>query len=83
MNSQNSTLQHQAIFLSPSELQTRWGIGRSMTYETIARPGFPAPLRFGKSLRFRLADVQAWEVGMTAVGPQIPARRPSGRKAVA
>lgn len=54
-----------------------------MTYETIARPAFPAPLRFGKTLRFRLADVQAWEAGMTTVGPQIPPRRTSGRKAVA
>lgn len=83
MNSQNSTLQHEPIFLSPFELQTRWGIGRTMTYETIARPTFPAPLRFGKSLRFRLAEVQAWEAGTAAVGPQIPPRRTSGRKAVA
>lgn len=55
-----------------------------MTYETIAGATFPAPLRFGTALRFRLSDVQAWETSMTvAAAPQLPARRAPGRKAVA
>ena len=83
MKPQSDTLQHEATYLSPADLQIRWAIGRTMTYETIARATFPAPLRFGKALRFRLADVQVWETGMTAAAPQIPARRSPGRKAVA
>lgn len=84
MKPQSDTLQHEATYLSPADLQTRWAIGRTMTYETIAGATFPAPLRFGTALRFRLSDVLAWETSMTvAAAPQLPARRAPGRKAVA
>ena len=80
MNIPSATLESIPTFLSPADLQARWAIGRTMTYETLVRTDFPRPLHFGKAKRFLLSDVMAWERAQTKA-PQLPAKARRGPKA--
>jgi predicted DNA-binding transcriptional regulator AlpA len=56
-----------AAFLSPSDLEKRWRVSKSLVYKIIHSEEFPPPLRLGvsggagKSLRFSREDIEAWE----------------------
>jgi predicted DNA-binding transcriptional regulator AlpA len=56
-----------SAFLSPSDLESRWKVSKSLVYKIVHTPGFPTPLRLGtagangKSLRFSRASIEEWE----------------------
>jgi predicted DNA-binding transcriptional regulator AlpA len=56
-----------SAFLSPSDLESRWKVSKSLVYKIVHTPGFPAPLRLGtagangKSLRFSRSSIEEWE----------------------
>jgi predicted DNA-binding transcriptional regulator AlpA len=51
----------ESAFLTVEQLAVRWNLSRAQTYRTIKTNGFPAPLRFGTTLRYPLERVMAWE----------------------
>lgn len=48
-------------FLTLKEVRARYGISHGTVYGRIKAGEFPAPLKFGKSSRWRLSELLAWE----------------------
>lgn len=58
------------LLLKPSEVAQVLGIGRSMTYDLIARKVIPS-IRIGRSIRVPIESLQIWlkenEIGITGM----------------
>ena len=58
---------NKSTYLSPSDLEKRWRVSKSLVYKLVHSPGFPPALRLGvgggvgKSLRFNREDIERWE----------------------
>lgn len=61
--------------LSKAELCVRWGVCESTLYAMRRDGRAPAPVRLGRGVRWRLADVQQAEAKW--VGKGLPRRSPS------
>ena len=48
-------------YLTLREVRSRYGLCASTVYNNIQAGKFPAPLKFGKSSRWRLSELAAWE----------------------
>lgn len=48
-------------YLTLKEVRARYGISHGTVYGNIKAGKFPAPLKFGKSSRWRLSELAAWE----------------------
>lgn len=48
-------------YLTLKEVRARYGISHGTVYGRIKAGEFPAPLKFGKSSRWRLSELAAWE----------------------
>lgn len=70
-------------YYSVAELRARWGCGRTKIYDVIHAPGFPPPLRVGRTLRFARHEVWEFEAAQladprVAQRPALPPRRRPG-----
>lgn len=64
------------------ELSERWSVARRTANEYVRRHGFPAPVAFtGKTRRWPVEEVHAWEAGQRDGRRARRLPRPSGRKA--
>lgn len=52
---------HEIRYISATELAARWGISRSAVYAGKCGTDKLTPIRFGRSLRFLRAEVEALE----------------------
>ena len=48
-------------FLTLKEVRARYGVSHGTIYGRIKAGEFPAPLKFGKSSRWRLSELADWE----------------------
>ena len=48
-------------FLTLKEVRARYGVSHGTIYGRIKAGEFPAPLKFGKSSRWRLSELTDWE----------------------
>ena len=48
-------------YLTLKEVLARYKIARGTVYNNVRNGKFPAPLKFGKSSRWRLSELAAWE----------------------
>jgi len=46
--------------LTPEQLAVRWGVGKSQVWR-LGRDGKVPTVMVGRYMRFRVADVEAWE----------------------
>ncbi|MBB5140022.1 excisionase family DNA binding protein [Thermocatellispora tengchongensis] len=47
--------------LTPEDLAERLGVPKATVYAWNSRGGGPRFMRFGKHVRYKIADVEAWE----------------------
>lgn len=47
--------------LSPEDLAGRLGVPKTTVYAWNSRGGGPRFMKFGKHVRYKIADVEAWE----------------------
>ena len=76
--------------LSPEDLAEREGVPLDTVYKWNSSGDGPDYMRIGRHVRYRLADVLAWEKSRLVArerpqvrlgsGPQFPGGRPSGRQ---
>lgn len=52
-------------YLSLKEVRARYGLCASTIYNNIQAGRFPAPLKFGKSSRWRMSELLNWETGLS------------------
>ncbi len=50
-----------AKHLSPEDLADRLGVSIATVYAWNSRGGGPRFMKFGKHVRYKIADVEAWE----------------------
>lgn len=52
-------------YLTLKEVLARYKIARGTVYNNVRNGKFPAPLKFGKSSRWRLSELLSWETGLS------------------
>lgn len=52
-------------YLTLKEVRARYGISHGTVYGNIKAGKFPAPLKFGKSSRWRMSELLNWEAGLS------------------
>ncbi len=65
MNENGVTEQIDERFLTLKEVRTRYNLCTASIYGRIQAGKFPAPLKFGRSSRWRLSELADWEAGLS------------------
>jgi predicted DNA-binding transcriptional regulator AlpA len=53
-------------FLNEKQVCARWGIGRTALWVRVRDKSAPAPIHFGTSARWALAELEAYEQALAA-----------------
>lgn len=54
-----------AEFLTVENILARFQMSRASLYRAVSRGEFPAPVKLGRSTRWRVSDVDAWVASLT------------------
>jgi len=52
----------QALFLSDKDVAARYSVHRASIWRWVKTGNLPAPIKLNGSTRWKLSDIEAWEV---------------------